>query len=191
MKKSFKSLLLSFCAIFVISPCYAMEETTSPWSFGVGGSNLHENIDTGSNGIDFDESVGFNVRLGYRVSDSLEAEIDYLYIDGFDGSVAGIEAFELDGYAITANAKWYPSKGKVQPYCLVGAGFADLTASVDFLDTHDAESDWGTVLRAGAGVDAYISEKVFFFGEISYYLTCGDIDDNDFMPMTIGVKRTF
>ncbi|SCY43094.1 porin family protein [Desulfoluna spongiiphila] len=187
MKKCFENLLLSFCVICVLSPCCAMAKV----SIGVGGSNLHENIDTGSNGIDFDESVGFNVKLGYRISDSLEAEIDYLYIDGFDGSVAGIEAFELDGYAITANAKWYPSEGKVQPYCLVGAGVADLTASVDFQDIQNSESDWGAVFRAGAGVDAYVSESVLFFGEISYYLTCGDIDDNDFMPMTLGVKRLF
>ncbi|VVS91342.1 porin family protein [Desulfoluna spongiiphila] len=187
MKKCFENLLLSFCVICVLSPCCAMAKV----SIGVGGSNLHENIDTGSNGIDFDESVGFNVKLGYRISDSLEAEIDYLYIDGFDGSVAGIEAFELDGYTVTANAKWYPSEGKVQPYCLVGAGVADLTASVDFQDIQNSESDRGAVFRAGAGVDAYVSESVLFFGEISYYLTCGDIDDNDFMPMTLGVKRLF
>ncbi|WP_300671123.1 porin family protein [Desulfoluna sp.] len=191
MKKSFKSLMLSFCIIFALSPCCAMAGADSTIFIGVGGSNLHENIDSGSNGIDFDESVGFNVKLGYRISESLEAEIDYLYIDGFEGSVVGINAFEMDGYAVTANAKWYPGEGKVQPYCLAGIGIADLTASVDYQDIHDSKSEWGTVFRAGAGVDAIVSENVVFFAEISYYLTCGDINDSDFMPMTLGVKRTF
>jgi len=191
MKKLSKSLLLSLSVVFVLSVSGVVAETNSKLAIGVGGSRLYENIDTGANPINFEESMGFNLKLGYRFSDALEGEIEYLFIDGFDGSVAGIEAFELDGYAVTANVKWYPATGKVQPYCLVGAGFADLEASVAYEDTNESESDWGAVFRAGGGVDFYAAEDVLFFAEVSYYFTRGNIEDCDFMPVTLGVKHTF
>lgn len=191
MKKLFKSVWLSLIVTCVLSVSCALAFTPSKLAVGVGGSRLYENIDTGSNPIVFEESAGFNFKLGYRFTEALEAELDYLYIDGFDGSVAGIKAFNLDGYAVTANAKWYPATGKVQPYCLVGAGFADLTARFDLEPKHKSESHADAVFRVGGGVDIYAAENVLFFGEISYYMTRGEVKDTDFMPVTLGVKRTF
>ncbi len=190
MKTFLISSILALSVLLVTTLSYADDYTKPGFSLGVGGSMIFENFDTGISGLDFDESPGFNVKLGYRVNELFEAEIDYLFIDGFDGTVSGVQALELDGFALTGNGKLYLQTGKVQPYGLLGIGMADLEIR-DTLGLGLSSSESDLVFRFGGGLDIYAVENVLFFAEVSYFLTHGDIEDTDFIPVTIGAKYKF
>ena len=185
-----KSTIVTLSILFVVSISYAGDYAKQGLSLGVGGNLVFDNFDTGINGLGFDESAGFNAKLGYRVNDHFEGEIDYIYIDGFDGTISGIKALELDGYALTVNGKLYPSTGRAQPYGLVGIGLADLEIR-DTIGLGLATSDSDLIFRLGGGLDFYAAENTIFFVEASYYLTQGDIEDTDFIPVTVGAKYKF
>lgn len=185
-----RSMIVTLSVLFVVSISYAGDYARPGFSLGVGGGLIFENFDTGTTSVDFDESAGFNAKLGYRVNDYFEGEIDYIYIDGFDGTMSGVKALKIDGYAVTVNGKLYPSTGRAQPYGLVGIGMADLEAS-DTLGLGLSSSETGSVFRLGGGLDFYAAENTVFFVEASYYLTQGDIEDTDFIPVTVGAKYKF
>ncbi len=190
MKMLLKSIIVTLSVLFVVSISYAGDYEKQGLSLGVGGSYIFDNFDTGINELDFDGSAGFNAKLGYRVNAHFEGEIDYIYMNGFDGEISGIKAVELDGYAVTVNGKFYPSAGKVQPFVLAGIGLADLEIR-DTIGLGLSTSDSDIVFRLGGGLDLYASENAIIFAEASYYLTQGDIEDTDFIPLTVGVKYKF
>jgi len=190
LKTFLKSSILALSVMLVTTLSYADDYTKPGFSLGVGGNIIFDNFDTGTTALDFDESLGFNVKLGYRVNDHFEVEMDYLFIDGFDGTVFGVKALELDGFALTGNGKLYTSTGKVQPYGLFGIGIADLEIR-DTIGLGLSLSESDLVLRFGGGLDIYATENVLFFAEVSYFLTQGDIEDTDFIPITVGAKYKF
>ena len=190
MKRLIHLLTCMISLIVVSSLAYAGDYSPPRLSLGLGGSIVYENFDTGIDDLTFDESSGLNAKVGYRISDNFALELDYLLIDGFKADMYGVEALELDGHVFTINAKLYPFTGPVQPYGLLGMGIADLEIK-DTLGMGLSESESDTVLRAGAGVDILINRNLTFFTELSYYLTQGDIEDTDFLPLTAGIKITF
>lgn len=190
MKQHVKLFISMVGVIFITSSAYCGDYSSPAVSLGIGGSLIFEQFDTGMDELSFDESFGLNIKAGYRFTEHFEGVVDYILIDGFDGEVYGVEALELSGYAITLNGKYYPFIGRIQPYGLLGIGLASMEIK-DTLGFGLSESETDTVLRAGAGIDISVSNHLTLFTEISYYLTQGDIEDTDFIPLTAGVKFTF
>jgi hypothetical protein len=100
----------------------------------VGGTNGFEQFRKDV-GVDFDNTMGFEVRGGYRFMPNLAAEISGEFISGFetriinDGTNAAIPptaipTFDLtiDGGNVTANVLAYLPFGRIQPYGMLGLG---------------------------------------------------------------------
>jgi opacity protein-like surface antigen len=101
-----------------------------------------------------DTGIGAAGRFGYRVSDrfALEAQAEYSGDNGFGGAHQTL---------VTANARAYFSDRRVQPYALLGLGAA-------FPSSRLRKDDASFAFRAGAGVDAYLSERVGLLLEATY-----------------------
>ncbi len=106
----------------------------------------YDELDAGDN-WDADPSFAGSVRLGYRFGDHFEIEAEYLHVDGFDMTYKGVQAVVMDGYALTACGKIYPSaRYNVEPYILLGMGIAELELS-DTLGLSLADSECDQVVR--------------------------------------------
>jgi opacity protein-like surface antigen len=89
---------------------------------GLGGTYAIEDFDVEG----ADNTLGLNLRVGYRFQPRLAGELEFEYYDDF-----GDFGVKVDGWALTANAKVYGATGQVQPFLLAGLGVVHGEASAD------------------------------------------------------------
>lgn len=112
-----------------------------------------------------DAGVGGAFRVGHRYGEafSLEGQLEF----------SGKMEPHLHEGTLTLNARWAFSPARLQPYALLGAGIG--TA----FDHVDSEESWDVsgVLRAGAGVEYYLTPHVGFSAEAAYNVLTGGATD--------------
>lgn len=119
---------------------------------------------TGGTAVKTENSAGLNVRGGYRFNTWAAAELEYEWVSAFENKVAGSRIFDHTYHTVTANGKFlYPGWGRWQPYGLVGIGFSafDISNRSGFGAALDS-SAFGFALRAGAGMDIYLTPSWLF-----------------------------
>jgi opacity protein-like surface antigen len=119
--------------------------------------------------VDFSNGGGFNLRVGYRLTEHIAINGQYEYADGFEAS--GSNPFDVrDISSFTGNLKLYFGPGRLQAFVEVGLGvFVTDDVGDDRFDNFDPY-DFGTsgVARLGGGLDFYLTEKVVLSGEVDY-----------------------
>lgn len=131
---------------------------------------------------DVSQSVGFDVRGGYRFHQHLAAEAQVQYYDDFEIDPTlrqtdpatgeqvktGLPNADVQQVVATANLKGYPMTGRVQPYVLVGLGalwsnVSNLAVGTDASDIRLVdEKDTSFTVRVGVGVDVYATTHIVF-----------------------------
>jgi opacity protein-like surface antigen len=144
-----------------------------------------ENFDTAGTGVSADDSdVGFAIRGGWRTAEGLAFEGSLESVTGYELS-AGPASIDLDFTSLSFAGKYYLSPDRVQPYAMVGFGWAWVDTDVAGLD------DDAVFIRIGGGADFYLNKDVAVFGELSYNRMTGDLKDLDHVDFVIGVLFRF
>jgi len=142
---------------------------------------------------DVDPGIGFSLRFGGRGRHvGVEAEADF--IRGFDVEHSAPTFDELDYYSrfyLGLNLRlypWAPSASRIHPNVIVGGGW-------DFmiLRTHALES-WalnGGSIRAGAGVDFDLTDRIALSIDSTYVLPFGQTRNSDYVTLGWGVLFRF
>jgi opacity protein-like surface antigen len=167
-----------------------VEETTDyartgPY-IGLGGLYAIELFDDNSvGGARTDNSFGFEVHGGYRVTPHFGAEIRYEWFNEFD-----LDPGHIDAWAISINGKGYLLTGRIQPYGLVGLGLMHGDGSAgNFAGA--AHPSNGFMMRFGGGLDAYITENIVIGPEFAYLLPTGSANDLDMLTIALGLTFRF
>jgi len=144
-----------------------------------------EQFDAGTSGIAYDDSdLGFAIRGGWRTKEGLAVEGSIESVTGYGFDVGPFdEDVDLSSFSVTG--KYYLASDRVQPYAMVGLGWAWLES-----DATDADAD-GAFVRLGGGVDVYVSKDVAIFAEASYNRMTGDVKDFDHVDVLLGVLFRF
>ena len=151
--------------------------------------------------ISGDDSLGLNVRAGLRVARWLAIEAEYEWLSGMDPY--GIS--QTSDWAATFNLRLYPLTnmildGRIQPYVLMGVGlssFRSLGDCTNFVPgtgclTWGESRNYGFASRWGAGVDAYITEKIAITVGASYLWSAGTpVEDLNYISISWGVMYRF
>jgi opacity protein-like surface antigen len=131
---------------------------------------------------DVSQSLGFDVRGGYRFHKHLAAEAQVQYYDDFqigskirqtnlntgEESKTGLPDGDVQAVAASANLKGYPLTGRVQPYVLTGLGalwtdVTNLPVGNNALEIRRADgSNTSFMVRVGVGVDVYATPHIVF-----------------------------
>lgn len=164
-----------------VAPAPEPEPETAYWYIGAGANFSIENFDVGGH----DNGWGYNVRAGRRLCDMFAAELQWEHIPG-DFEAPG---FDVDTWALTANGKFYPITGKVQPFALVGVGYED--ARVRGNGRAGGPDQDGFAARFGLGLDVLITDNVGIAAEVDYLLMAGDGPDLDQIPVSLGFFYNF
>lgn len=154
---------------------------TGPY-LGVGGLyaiNLFSDLGAG---VSADDSGGLSVVGGYRFRPNFAFELAYENYFKFDLPLGDIEVWSL-----SANLKGYLLTGRWQPYALFGVGYLSGGSSAPTGGSHGD----GTLLRFGAGMDAYITEHWSMGPEVAYGWPFGAAEDLKFVTVGAGVKYKF
>jgi hypothetical protein len=167
---------------------------------GMGATYGLENFDLGteehSTGISLDStnSWGVNARVGYRFHPNLAAEVEGDYYQGFEFEAPnGLDAVNVDGFALTGNGKFFLLTGRFQPYALAGAGIIFMNADPGAFATARTPDAERTELvgRFGTGIDLYLFDDLLLYGEATYLLPAGALSDYPLASFNFGVQYRF
>jgi Outer membrane protein beta-barrel domain len=129
--------------------------------------------------------------IGYRLGPYIAGELRYEGFDGFDLK-GRTGRGEIDGYAITFNAKFYPLDGPIQPFLGVGVGGIHLKEKVVLNSgARIRESESDGLFRFFGGLDLPLTEHVILNMEAAYLLPTDDLSDLEIATMGGGLTFLF
>jgi opacity protein-like surface antigen len=210
-----KKVLFFVVLLAVLSFSTSLFAKDKGFYIGVGGSYAYEDFDVKDKdpdelhvGLDYEDTMGINLKAGYHFNRLFALEINFDYLPGFEaeGSIvySGVPIdvdVDVDVMTYMLAAKVSPGFGSdiIRPFVVAGFGFA--TADVDATATatvsgkkysssaSDSETDLCTKL--GLGIDFYINEHVSVGLEGSYTWGLGDLDEGRYINSTLGLAYHF
>jgi opacity protein-like surface antigen len=174
-----------------VSPSYARENFSESAVVDFGdlqGDNVL-NLD------DLDEDTfGVMGRGGYRCHPYVSAELQFEWLDDFEGTVSQIGTpLRVDGkfesLVFTDNVKGHLLTGRFQPFVLLGVGFMRMEGKAS--DAAFRETNVDVAMRFGGGLDIYATKKVVVSVEASYLMPTGKLDDLDYYSIGLGMQFRF
>jgi opacity protein-like surface antigen len=153
-------------------------------------------VGPGNTDIAHDNSWGYQVRGGYRVHPMVAVETEWEHYLDFEsdpdrGSPGDFAGLDLEAWMLSANGKFYPLDGRIQPYALFGMGWQH--AEFERGDNWELNDD-AFALRFGVGVDVYFTEMIGMAAEGGYVLpVTGELadEDVDIIPLSVSVFVRF
>lgn len=128
--------------------------------------------------------VGVGLRVGQRIDPRFAVEVAVDQVPGYELSAPGASA-DLDVTSVAVQGKYFFTEDRVQPYALFGLGWTEMDVDAAGLDNSEA------FVRAGAGVDVYLSRNVALFGEATWNVPAGDLDDAEHIDFQMGLLFRF
>ena len=145
-----------------------------------------------------EETIGADVRAGYRIHRHFGAEVQFQWFSGADIKFQGFKALKLETWTITGNLKGYLLTermdallgGRIQPFLLAGVGLMhfDVKDKVDLGFSADGED---VAARFGGGVDIYATQSIGIYLDVTYLLTTGDVEGLDHVGLSLGALFRF
>ena len=132
-----------------------------------------------------DYSTGAEGSVGYRIRPWLAAELTGDWVSGFDLSGGGTR---LVAGTYGPTARFYPMRGRFQPYGLVGVGATFFDGRNTALAPYD-QTQWDMSFRLGVGIDWYVSYEFGLNFGPTFVIPVGINDDLgvDHSYVSIGV----
>ena len=140
--------------------------------------------------VDLKDSFGVQGRLGWRFARHFAAEIQAESLFGFETRALGQKVSEHEMLVGTLNAKLPLSISDIQPFLLVGVG-AMYVKLEDNLGAGISVDDLGPVLRAGGGLDFYLSRQIVLSVDTTYVLPFDAVQDLDYLSVGFGLQFRF
>jgi opacity protein-like surface antigen len=211
--KKLSILIVFVTGLFFCSSSYGADAAGRTFYIGVGGSYAWEDFDvdeveddleqiTSGADVDFDDTWGLNVKVGYHVNNWLSVEFDFDYLSEFEsdetldllGTPIDLDA-DLDVTTYMAVLKFTCALEPLKPYLVVGGGFmnADGDTKVSALGYSDSDSDSETdnCAKLGLGIDFFVTKSVSIGLEGDYVWGFGDLDDITYFNLTLGLGYHF
>lgn len=173
-------------------------ETQSDWDafnrpgpyVGVGGSYMVSGFQDGAARGDFGDTLGFNVRGGYRLNEYWAFEGLYEYGDDF-GAHQVVPGADVQTNTFMGSTKLMLPLGRFQPYLAAGAGFVNGNADKALRRTNWDVDGTNFAGRFGGGVDLYATENVAVFLDASYTMPINEVSDLYHFSFGWGAKYVF
>lgn len=173
-------------------------ETQSDWDVfnrpgpyvGVGGSYMVSGFQGGAQSADFGDTLGFNVRGGYRLNEYWAFEGLYEYGDDF-GAHQVVPGGDIQTNTFMGSAKLIVPLGRFQPYLSGGVGLVNANADKSLRRTNWDVDGTNFAGRFGGGVDLYATENVAVYLDASYTMPIHEVSDLYHFSFGWGAKYVF
>jgi len=147
---------------------------------GVGGAFADENFDRKGS---YDDAGAIAFRAGYRGYPYFGFELLGEVLTKFDDGGSD-PAGDVDGFAVTANGKFFLPLGRVEPWVMAGLGFLDIDR-----DNNQRRDD--IAFRFAGGLDAYVTPRFALYLEAAYMQPTGDVKDWSYATYGAGLLFRF
>ena len=174
-----------------VSPSYARENfsESAVVDFGDLQGDNALNLDT----LD-EDTFGVMVRGGYRCHPYVSAELQFEWLDDFEGTISQFGTSQrvkgkFESLVFTDNVKGHLLTGRYQPFVLLGVGFMRMEGKARAVSFRETNVD--VAMRFGGGLDIYATKKAVVSVEASYLMPTGKLDDLDYYSIGLGVQFRF
>lgn len=190
---------LSMALVLLLGGFAAAGEFDDPGGYLIiGGLTAFEQFQ-GTDDTDISNSMGVELRGGYRFLEYLSAELELDWLSGFDFEVAPpaisprTAKLTIDGGQFTANVKAYLPFGRIQPYGLFGLGLMYGRVRSTYAVTTVCSPYWyywycsgayahlGSstefLMKYGGGLDIYLTDTYAISLDAAYVQPFGKLDD--------------
>jgi hypothetical protein len=137
--------------------------------------NLNDVIDEVD--ISLDQSAGFNLYGGYRLLSFLALEGEYEYVDGFQGTVEGVDVLTIQGHTFTGNLRLIAPIYRVQPFFVIGIGSTKYSLDESVTGLNLGIDDTALAIRVKGGVEGYFTKNFGVSAAFGGVITTHDIDN--------------
>jgi outer membrane protein W len=142
--------------------------------------------------IDFDNSMGFQLRGGYILNKRFSVEAILETIMAFNSKLGEGNEDDIRVLALTINGKGFlPLEGKYKPYAMIGVGAMHAYEDISFDGESSKTGDLGFAIRCGLGLDIIITPNLSLGMEVGSVLGSGSVDHIQFIPLAFGVTYHF
>ena len=148
--------------------------------------------------VETEYAAGFSVYGGYRANPNVALEAEFEMMSGADVKVLGVEAAQIETWAVTGNAKIFLLPGRIQPpgliqpFALVGVGVVHAELKLKdkgrFVAGSSAE---GFGARFGGGADCYFTKNIALSVRAAYMFATGDVNEADYFSFGGGLQYRF
>ncbi len=156
-----------------------------------------------------DDAFGFAGRVGYRCHPRVSGELQFEWLETFQGELVETGAplndaprkfdLELESLVMTVNAKGFLLTGRYQPFALLGIGFMRMESksrdvsggTLAGFAAQQSDREVEFALRFGAGLDFYLTENWVTTAEGSYVMPTGKLDGLDYYQFALGIQYRF
>lgn len=119
--------------------------------------------------IDFTNSGGFDMRLGYRWHSFLATEVEYEWVDQFKLTHTTEANAKLDDiWHLTVNQKAFLGTGRFEPYLVLGAGYYRVGSNSEQHVRISLPGTGNFGMKAGGGIEVFIIDHLALDTEIAY-----------------------
>jgi opacity protein-like surface antigen len=209
---------LSILTVLVMVLCfstssYGADAAGRTFYIGIGGSYASEAFDldeveddleaiASDSDLDYDDTWGLNLKVGYHVNNWLSLEFDFDYLSEFEADegldVLGVPVdldVESDVITYMAMFKFTCVLEPLKPFIVAGGGImdadVDAKASALGVSASASESETDTCAKLGLGVDFFVTKSVSIGLEGSYVRGFGDVDAIGYYNLTLGLGYHF
>ena len=153
---------------------------------------------------EYDNALGFNLRIGDRWHPNLATEVEFEWLDGFDAKEPDNindppnSPLNADGgvgemWSFTVNQKAFLTTGKFQPFIFLGLGALGAIDSQardpnepDGVANQGGTQGVGFGFKAGAGFSYYFNEHFGLNTDFAYNVGTGSVNDLRFTSFSWG-----
>lgn len=157
---------------------------------GAGGSYMISGFQDGADQADFGNTLGFNVRAGYRLNEYWAFEGLYEYGDDFDARRI-VNGAQIQTNTFMGGAKLLLPLGRFQPYLSGSVGLVNANADLALRRTNWDVDGTNFAGRFGGGVDLYATENVAIFLDAAYTMPIKEVSDLYHFSFGWGAKYVF
>lgn len=210
------SIFIAMATLCISDLARAQDDYSRPgWYLGLGGTvaflaSAERDVEAalgqaGNLSVEIDESLGLNVRGGYR-GKWAGGEMHFEWIEGFDieamNTLGKLDAYKVDGWAVTLNGKFYPFAGlesvlpplakRFHPFLTAGIGYMKFNATLPQQPAGADYHEWDFAVRPGGGLEVYLTKNVAISVDYTYvYPVADDLDGLDYHSIGWGLLYRF
>ncbi len=151
----------------------------SDWFIAFQGTYAFETNDTIDGIGEIDSTFGLQLQFGHRFNRWFAIDVSGMYVYQFRDRTGFNEYF---AWGMHFNMRFYPLRGRIQPYLTVGPGFMNVIARQGSVSTNP----FGFVPRFGAGLNIYGNTKFAVSIDAAYHLGVDSVENRDFATVGLG-----
>jgi opacity protein-like surface antigen len=134
---------------------------------------------------DVDDDQGLSAHVGYRLDSYFAFDLEWEFMTGFEAE-DDVEQSNVVTHSLMIDARFYPLSTRIQPFFKAGFGLVVAEDDDNLIDDGVAFG-----VRAGAGLEFYVTDHIVLSAGADYVVPATDLQDIRYVSIRSGLAYRF